>query len=284
MRSYSVFSRAALWAALVFVGDVTFRNTACAQSMDTYEDALASIHDLRTNRVIMTVTVAPIIDTICVDMLEFWSDAAGLKQEIVRGVTPSKVGKWRSAAYAPEGDILALIYATRQGVPDNFTDVRLKGVVAGHGAMVKRNTERLWKSKSITTNELQAIEIYEPSIAAEWVYVITDPWYISRRLPVGASSGTWASDSYRNVVQNIRLAEFAKRSVVVKLLANMGEITISPTVDAQFIYSGWPDVVINISFTLWSQDDVPELNRLLANPHYHDAAQAELNALSVVEN
>jgi hypothetical protein len=181
-----------------------------------------------------------------------------------------------------DGALFMLLYYTRQGVPDNLTDVGLHRAVAGKGhGLINRTVKDFFADQPITPDMYNALVNYPPALTVEYLDVLCNPWFAVGPKPYGAPHGqeTYASDSYFSVAYAIRQVEFARQSVVVRLLDYMGLISIPTSVDAQFEFSGAADVTIQLSPATLTADDIPALENLVNDPNYGVAAQMAIEDL-----
>lgn len=219
-------------------------------------------------------------------------DSEGLKKRLVGSAGPAKIRAQADAALTPgDGNLLQLLYYTRQSVvPAFLTDAQFRGLVGGkngNGATIKTSIARFWNNQNISNNFIECLESFPAPQAAVLVDVISATWYRGSAGIYENTVTSWASQSCWQIYHDGREVELAKRSVVVKLLANQGYLTLPTVTYAQFIWSQgyygydvWPDIPINWDIVGWTQADIPNLTRLLNNPYYSTAAQAELNTLT----
>lgn len=255
---------------------------ASAQSSNlSQREILALINQLRRQRVITNATVGPTISAILNGTIDLGDlESAGLiKRRLTAGIGKAKLKKLAEAANPPDGALLTLLHVTSRSVMNNLTDAGLKAAVAQRGRAVKLRTAKVFASRALTIDHLRVLEHYPPERAAEVLDVIASVAFVRGELPYGAPDTTWASESFWEVNFEARKVEFAKKSVVARLLANLGWVNLPTEVEAEFVWSGWNPVVIDLSFERWTASDIPELTRLLDNPYYGAAAQAQLEAL-----
>jgi hypothetical protein len=234
-------------------------------------------------------TTGPILDLIIQGMID--NDgvylAEGLKWRLVGNISSTRVKNGAAAAeYPDDGKLLELLFYTGQSVPAFITDADLRsrvGGIKGNGTAIKKSVESFWKNKDITTNLIECLEGYPPETAAVLVDVISRTWYSGVAKIYENTDVSWASESLWAIYHDVREVELAKRSVVVKLLAENGYIEIPTVTYAEFIwsqgeygYAKWPDIAIDLDPVTWSEADVPDLQRLLGNPYYRSFAQSLL--------
>ena len=265
----------------LFIGAATGRLMAQEES---YDDVIAQIKKFENQKLYTVSNTGPMLDSIISGIIQ--NDGGylceGLDRRLVGYVSAAKILKQAATAETPsDGNLLELLFYTRQApVPVFITDVGLKGRVVQNGAAIKRAEAGFWDAKDINkTNVIQALEVYPPETAVVLVDIISRPWYQAGGQVYENIDTSWASQSLWDIFYSAREIELAKRSVVVKLLANQGYITLPSVVYADFVYSGWPSIPIYLDSVTWSVADVPALQRLLSNPYYSAAANAELQNL-----
>jgi len=269
----------------------------------SYAETIELITQLQKEKTFTNTITGPILDAILQGLIandgappganpeDGISDSEGLKKRLVGSSSTSRIQKQAAAAMeGGDGRLLELLYYTAQStVPAFMDDDTLRSQVGGKkgtGAAIKKAIAKFWTNKSITTNLIECLEDYPPAQAAVLVDVISATWYRSSAHVYEQTTTSWASQSYWQIYHDGREIELAKRSVVVKLLAGQGYLTLPQQTDAQFIwsqgyygYTKWPDIPIYWDPITWSASDVPGLIRLLGNTHYGAAARAELTAL-----
>lgn len=211
-------------------------------------------------------------------VLNYSSDASYLKEALFNGRTKD----W-SRAYAKSANnvrdklTFELLYDTHTRVPDNLTDANLE--VLANGSRLKSKLTSVCKAVAIA--ELRVLEQYPPTQVPALYEAMTQPWYVDGAMPWGAYSTTWASESYWVDYQAAEKACLARRSVVLKLLADHGYVDIPTYAIAYFEWSDAPSVIINLNFPRWITADLKELKRLadLGNQYYSAWAQSELDIL-----
>ncbi len=243
-----------------------------------YNYTLALIASLNSQS---TITHENSADTIHVIMSAFiyYGSASDQFKKAMFTVRRSRVSKEIQAAEPAEARLLSLMYATRTKVPDNLTDDDLKFWIGKDGKWVVRNAGKPMKNQSLSRKQFEALENFPPDAAASLVDSICAPWFETGPLPYGASDTTWASDSLWSIYFHARKVEFARRSIVVRLLAEEGNVTIPTNTQAVFVWSGMPSISIPLPPVTWSKKDAPKLVKLLGNSFYREAAQRKLSSL-----
>ena len=246
--------------------------------MLTYEQTISLIQVYNAEKHYSVATNGLMLDLIIQGFIDNANDtlSEGLKKRLDAGLTVAKLKQDVSvAADADTGALLDLLYNTRESIPLFISDKDLLDLVGGKkgtGTMLIKGIINYW-------NMYESLEDFEPSEATKLVEVVAKPWFNSTLPVYETSDPSWASRSLQKIYTDARTVELAQKSVVVKLLANMGCITIPAYTEADFAYSGWPSIAINLPAVNWSVSDVPELRHLTANSYYGEAAIVELKAL-----
>jgi hypothetical protein len=198
------------------------------------------------------------------------------KKLLVGNITSAKIIRQSSAIHPADGTFLKLMYNTKKATPAFITDATLKSAVVGKGVLIRYVVGQNWSKPAVTKSKLRVLENYTPVDAAELAQLITIPCCkdSAEGYPI-----SWASESLWQIYYDANMVEFAKRSVVVKLLAAEGYITIPTQTHAEFRWSGWRNITIPLKSITWTSKDVPELERLLANGHYSEMAQKQLTLM-----
>lgn len=201
----------------------------------------------------------------------------GLKKRLVGSLSTARMKLQCSAVGdTNEGQLLALMYYTRQSpVPAFIEDTGLRSRVGKNGTGILKSEDTFWKNPEIA-DCITALEAYPPQTAAILVQVIAKTWYQGSAKIYEDTYTSWASESLWQIYDDIRTVELARHSAVVKLLANEGLVTLPTVTYADFIYSGWQPIPIDIPPATWTGADLAELVRLLGNPYYKLAAQRQL--------
>lgn len=214
-----------------------------------------------------------------VNNVNSWDYFNSLQGHLVNTISGARLAYWMKSSPHDVGLIVQIMYLTRRGCADNSTDAHERDVVGKTGLSVIVGVHATWSNKQLTNSVIEVLENEPPDVAAALYQIIPRPYWYSGDLPDGANDTTWASDSLWNVLFCTAQAEWARRSVVVRLLAQQGRISIPGSVDAEYTWSGWPDTVIYLPQAGWSAADKPELTRLLPNPYYGVTARQVLNGL-----
>jgi len=272
--------------ATLFIGAVP--NRLNAQAYLSYDQTIGLIKTFDsgkhyTNGLTLDLIIQGMVDN---DLYDYNSPylssylTEGLKKRLIGGKSSEKIKKEAAAAeYPADGQLLELLYYTRQSGPQAFItddDLRRKiGGKNGTGAAIKKSIVKLWKNKDITTNLIECLEGYPPETASLLADIIARTYYSDAAGTYENTDTSWASESLWSIYRAARLVELAKRSVVVKLLADNGYLQIPTVAYAEFEwsqgyygYDKWPDVPIYLDPVVWTEDDVPGLQRLLGNPDY----------------
>ena len=106
------------------------------------------------------------------------------------------------------------------------------------------------------------------------------PYGESGYLPQGAPTTTWASRRIKAAMQNVRMAELAKRSLVSRLVAENAN-ALPKSADAIFDWSHATTISISLVLPPLGAEDLPVLTRLSQsqNELYKNLAS---NALSKI--
>lgn len=268
----------------------------------SYDDEILLINTFEKQKVNTNKVTGPMLDQIVEGLIQNdglppgsnpsdgIGDSEGLKKRLVGGAGTTKI-RAQAALTPSDGNLLQLLYYTRQSVvPAFITDDQLRGLIGGKngtGAAIKSSMSKFWNNQNISNNFIECLEGFPSAQAAVLVDVISATWYRGSAGVYEKTITSWASQSCWQIYHDGREVELAKRSAVVKLLANQGYLTLPTVTYAQFIwsqgyygYDKWPDIPIYWDTVSWSQADIPDLTRLLSNPYYSAAAQVELNALT----
>lgn len=262
----------------------------------SYDQTISLITAFDKEKHYGTNTTGPILDLIIYGMVDndyYYSDneysylSEGLKKRLLH-VSSGKIKEEAATAeYPQDGKLLELLFYTRQAAPNSFiTDDDLRSKVGGKngtGASIKKSVEKFWKSKYITDNLVDCLEGYPPETSAVLADIISRTWYSDDANVYENTDTSWASQSLWCIYRDARLVELAKRSAVVKLLADHGYIVIPTVAYAEFWwsqgyygYDEWPNIPIYLDEVVWSYADVPDLQRLLVNPDYAQWAAEQL--------
>ena len=264
------------------------------QTVVSYSQTIALIAAFNKDKTYSAQTTGSTLNLIIYGMADndylFLSE--GLKFRLGQNISLAKVKLEAAGALnVYEGNFLLLQYYTRHNIPPNLEDTALRsrvGGVHGQGTSIKVSMANMWKSRNITTNLIQCLEGFDPQTAANLVNVVCRPWYSPSAKVYENTDPTWASESLLYIYTDVNTVEVAKRSVVVKLLAEQGYIQIPTYTYAYFTwsvqtfgYAKWPDIYIYLDPVNWSASDIPSLKRLVNNPNYSAAARSALQYLGV---
>ena len=221
----------------------------CRLLAQSYDQVLTQIVAYENLKKITPATAGPELDSIIQGMIynEGGYLAEGLKRRLVGYSSSTLILKQAAAAEtAAEGNLLELLFYTRQNpVPVFITDADLHNWVVRNGAAIKLAELGFWKGANIDkTNVIEALGGFPPATAAVLVDVVSDTWYQAGNSVYERIGTSWASESLWQVYKDVRKVEFAKHSVVVKLLGQQGYITIPSVTYAEFEWSGAASVPI----------------------------------------
>lgn len=209
-----------------------------------------------------------------------FADSEWFRRELVGYSSARRIAlQARSAEYEYEGDLLRLLYITRQSLPSFVTDSGLKARVGKKGGPVKDAAQRVWKGKEIR-DLARCLESYPPEKAARLAQVICQTWY--RGAPKNYTDvwPSWASESLSDVYFDIRMVELAKKSIVVKILGAEGILGIPSGTYAHFVWSGRESIYIDLDDVGMCHKDIPELRKLVGHPFYGEFALKYLDMLT----
>ncbi len=247
----------------------------------TYHEIISLITNLHAQKVVTSNTVSGAIGHIVQGLIDHHSSGGTIKRNLFLRVKASVLKKEFKAADPEHGELLRLLYYSKQEVPYFITDRNLKSRVPKKGKSLRARIARNMGSKNIVSR-LHLLEDYNPQDAAALVEVIAQPWY-SRSKSWGDDidpNPSWASTSLWTIYHQARLAELAKRSVLIRLLTEEGLVPLPDSVDAYFTWSGMPNITIDLRFVHWTDKDRPELERLLTNSRYSAFAQRQLDRMN----
>jgi hypothetical protein len=201
------------------------------------------------------------------------------KQEVFEGMKKGMSRKIAATANTGADRILfLLLYDSLVRVPDNETDESL-GFLAGNGGKKIKN-DASKKPRSVPMSQIQDLENYPPEEMANILSVVSLPCFSHGPMPYGAYTTTWASESLAYAYFDIREVGFAKRSVMLRLLAEKRIIQIPKSTQVYFEWSGVPSVPITLDpLPTWSKKDIGPLKKLLRNPLYWQMAYDKLNEI-----
>lgn len=207
------------------------------------------------------------------------ADSEWFKRELVGYSSARRIAlQARSAEYEYEGDLLRLLYITRQSLPSFVTDSGLKARVGKKGGPVNDAAQRVWRGNGIR-DLARCLESYPPEKAARLAQVICQTWYKGAPKNYVEVWPSWASESLSDVYFDIRMVELAKRSIVVKILGAEGLLGIPSATYAHFVWSGRASVYIPLDDVGICHKDIPDLERLVGHPFYGELARKYLALL-----
>ncbi len=181
------------------------------------------------------------------------------KANLFSGVTDNKQFEVFCATATPnDQDLLKILWYTKQEVSIGETDASLADEFAGN-AVVKQ-VVALFDSDKVK-DRFVCLERYDTKQLKGVVNAIVNAPYVGSYLPEGAPGTTWSSQRLKAAVQNIRMAELAKRSVSVRLLAESSG-ALPKTADAIFDWSKAKTISIDLKLPAWGSWDVPALTRI----------------------
>ncbi|KND49921.1 MAG: hypothetical protein AB197_00215 [Parcubacteria bacterium C7867-002] len=227
----------------------------------------------------------PMLHYILNGMVDHYGESSeGLKFRLVRNISKRKVLKMAAGASDPrEGKLLQLLYATRQSPVNHFiTDDRLAKLFGTAAGRITTAQTHFWKR--IDQDLIDVLEEYPPEVMEILVYVIAQPFYSGIRHPdthYESATTSWASQSLWEVYNSFRRVELARRSLVVRLMAEEGIIEIPDRVGAHFLWSGRPTRWIYFDLPRIDVSDAPGLLRLKDNPYYGELARAKMDRLNI---
>lgn len=205
-------------------------------------------------------------------------DPENLKLELFRVLGNGKLGAVIKASSDADGRILKLMQVTKTSVPDNLTDDALAKIVKKDGVSLQKKIQRIWWNKAVKPSYVDSLTNYPPDVAAGIARAITRPWFTVRNKPVGAAYGaTWASQSLQQAYADSGMNYLTHHSTAMKLLQDMGAITVPSAAQVDFQYSGRPSVIMQLPWPWWTTDDIPVLQSLVNDPVYGTDAQSVLH-------
>lgn len=252
-----------------------------SQTYTSYNQTMATIVSFEKMKNYGPSTTGPILASILDGMIanNCVYGYPGFKSKLLN-VSETKVLKQAVSAIDDcDGEMLALLFYTRQTTPSWITDKNLQNRVGDHGGNLKKSVVDKWSIPELNTGLITVLEEYPPGTAAILVDIISQPYWSNPARTYELTAVSWASESLWQIYYDIRLVELAKRSVVVKLLNDFNYICVPSVTYAEYRYSGWPDKPIYLDPVYWSYNDVTDLIRLLDNPMYCNMARYELHAM-----
>jgi hypothetical protein len=248
-------------------------------------NSLTSIIKTYRNEKTYSAANSFLLDSILAGMDYFDGGPYGaLPKRLVGGLAASKVtAEMKGASDAHEGALIGLLWVTQEAkVPAQLTDVGLHKAVGRDGSALKKSIAKLWERPALDDALIESLEGFPPEEAAVLADVVSQTWFGSQTAKVYENTyTTWAAQSLWQVYRDARFVELAKRSTVVKLLHDNYYLSIPTETYANFFYSHDPTIVIALDPVVWSNSDVPALQRLVSNPYYGAMAQQELTNLGL---
>ena len=163
-----------------------------------------------------------------------------------------------AAASSSDRDLLKILYYTKQSVPIGKTDADLKSDFADK--QVVKDVIKLFASDKIS-GCFASLEKCTPEQLKGIINAIVAVPCVGGYLPEGASTTTLASRRLKTATQNIRYVELAKKSVVVRLLAEDAG-NLPKTAEAIFDWSGAEKITLDLPMPPLGEKDIPALKRI----------------------
>lgn len=252
-----------------------------AQNQSTYNQTCALINSFESIKTYTVQTTTPLLSAILEGVVEdnCVYTYPGLKYRLVGNVSKSKLNK-QSLATANwiEGDLLYLLYYSRQNGPSaKVSDKQLAQLTKDGGTKIIKWVRNQWNKKELNYGIIDTLQDYRPETACVLIDVIAQPYWSNPAKIPELTQPTQASRDLWQIYFDARLVELAKRSVVVRLLAEHGDICI-PTVT----YAGTRPIYLD-PVSGWSAYDIDGLYRILddpfSDPWYCEMAAAKLHSL-----
>lgn len=194
------------------------------------------------------------------------------KAALFNGITDDKQFEVLCAAATPnDQDLLKILWYTKQAVSIGETDASLGYEFEGN-KVVKKVT-MLFDSDKVK-DRFVCLERYDAKQLKGIVNAIVNAPFVGSYLPEGAPGTTWSSTRLKTAVQNIRMAELAKRSATVRLLAESSG-ALPKNAEAIFDWSHDKTVTIDLKLPAWGSWDVPALTRISQGQDAFFAAAAK---------
>ncbi|MDD5164926.1 MAG: hypothetical protein PHG25_00080 [Candidatus Pacebacteria bacterium] len=200
-----------------------------------------------------------------------------------RLLTPISVGKLNKEIQVPnwiEGDLLALLYYSRQTGPrPNLSNEDLAALLRKKDGVTKiiNSVLILWDKPVLNNGLVDTLQDYRPETAMPLAYLIAEPfWKHPAKIPEQTQSTQVSRDLWQAYYE-LRLNELVRRSVALRLLVEHGVMCIPAET-----YVGNVKIVLD-PLTIWNQYDIDGLYRIIddpfADPWFCDAARAKLHSL-----
>ncbi|MEI8328151.1 MAG: hypothetical protein WCG02_03380 [Candidatus Taylorbacteria bacterium] len=213
--------------------------------------------------------------SIIVNCLVHYGNNRYFDNSVAGNMTKSRSRKVASSAYTkPEKQLFELMYDAATSTPEYMEDTELQILGVKNGANLKKDVA---KRLSGDNGQLRALESYSPEEVVTIYENFSQPWFTYDNDPY--SRPTWAAVSLWYAKLDMCKAEMAKRSVVLRLLADQGKLDIPSSTSLDFFWSGAPSIFIDLSTIRWSKKDLTDLRRLSSNPLYYEAAQRQFNLI-----
>jgi len=215
---------------------------------------------IRKDESVLKEGVSAILD----GMIANPSSAGNFKKELFQGCDDENISDFLNQLDDRDRPLVSLLYHTRQSISHGMTDAGL-GWLARETERKREVVQRVVKTldKPEVIAALSALEDISPKELGNVATCIAATWYdTSGGLPYGAPSTTWAAQSHKRVTEDIRAVELAKRSVVVRLLVQQKDHSLPDKTTAYFQWSRAEPIKIDLSFDLWNEKDLPDLERL----------------------
>lgn len=253
------------------------------QTFESYNETCAHISTLQSLKFYYPETVTPLVNDILEGLVEDNCVYAypGLKYRLVGRIGKALIIRQANGTYSLiEGRLFYLLYLSRQvtGPRANLSDKALLNLTKDGGLRLVGSVRRQWAKKPELSNDYytDVLHCYNTNTAVTFVDVIAQPYWVHPARIPELTVPTPASRALWQIYHDIRLVEFARRSVAVKLLNDCGVICI-PTVT----YAGMRPIYLDP--VGWSEYDVPGLRRIIddgwSDPWFCNAARAKLQSL-----
>ena len=263
----------------VFILSIAITIPAFGGTNLTYKQTIDLITQFQNQKIYNQATTSIMLQQIIDSLVSNYSNQAlyaGLEKRLVGSSTTARIhAQTTGTTNAGEALFLNLLYYTAQSiVPTNLTTVSLRSAVGKDGSAIIKAEDSFWKNNLIT-NSLGAFEYFAPDTAATLAQITCMTWYKSSNRVYESTTATEAAENLWQIYCDVRLMELAKRSVAVKLLVQEGYLNL-PSVTYAHIGGTTPDIAIDLSFKLWTSNDLVELVRLLGNDIYRPLVQRQL--------
>ncbi len=170
------------------------------------------------------------------------------------GLTPAERELLYGFASERDRALFKMLVATAQTIWPYMTDDALS-------AYAKNPVPVLGFDSPDFIENLSVLETMSPAHVMAFMGLLSTPMVDE------PSHSTWAGDSWTMVVMNARWNEFARKSVVGKLLLLYGNYPIPLTARYYFTWSHAPDIIVTFTPITFTKADLPDLQRLLEGPN-----------------